>query len=1501
MRFMKETRTFSRRLLSLVLAILMLISLTPAVLALELEDALAEPLPEEPSSAGDPVMEEPADQEALLPPEDSSNEEPPAGETPDEDTSVEEETILPEEPSLPEEEEPVLPAVDGADLPADEEEPTAGTRLAITEMTELALEYDDRYSFGPDWEILTITSDEITSYQVNLGKKTSLPDFDVVLPEGDSLTDIIATGTGTATILLAPADRADEVRALLSAGAPVLSSEELSALTEEALLPEPEAAEPALEESGSAPEGDEGTGSDPDSEKEPLPEEPVIDTIGLQQVTVTVTPARLAMFVLAGQSNLEGFCANTYRPQDSVLCPEGEVYSTYAGKDSSVTSITGISNFFPCTVDTINSLVPSNLTGTTSLAGTELVYPLDALTGQGKGKTGPDAALAYEWNRLTGEKVWTVNCAYSGSQISHWVSGGSVYERNRPLLARTTAVYNAEIAAGHYTAGSRVLFWMQGEYETCSSVSAYVSKFKSVQTNLSNICGTTYTAMIAARNYNKDHVDDTLDLSIPRIAQYYMGNSPSFPTTYVISNVNEQWETNAGIADYFGAAYPSGQPDYPLRANTTLTALPSTTLDIHDNLHFSQIAHNENGLDAARNLYHVIFGGSSESISVTWRNARYTEVSEVTVSPKKSAVLVPVVYPLYRSKEVTIRSSSSKFPYNAATGTVTASGSGSAVLTAYARGSALSSVTVSVSGTATPVLKSINVVSGGIKITWSGISGASSYYVYRKTEDSNWTRIGAVSGTSYTDTAVEDSVYYTYTVRAVKNGSLSGFDTKGLSLHYITPPTLTVSNAGDGILLTWSSSPIAPRTWIYRRIGNGPWQRILNIPSSVTSYVDKSVNAGTQYSYYILSVLGISYSTSATHHIVRLPVPALTRITNDLNAVRLQWGKVSGASAYLIYRKTADSDWSYLARVTGGSTVTYYDRTVENGTAYTYTVRALRGNHFSDYHRTGLSISYLETPSVTRVYNSTSGITLNWTAIEGAEGYQLYRRLTAGSANAWELIGSVTDGAQTSYTDLSPLVSGTSYTYTVRAVSSVTRSHFTAGASVVRLDTPILTAIGSRTGYVTLSWKKVTGASGYTVYRRTADSNWSTLGSVTGGSTLTYSDRSVTGGTGYIYTVRARYKNSALSDFDPDGISTTYLATPVLKSVSNVTEGLALSWDPVAGAEGYYIYRRLTAGSASAWEHIDTLTDGTLSSYVDTDPLISGTGYTYTLRAISSGGNSHFNSGRGTVRLDTPVLRQAANYAAFTTVSWQQVPGAAGYRIYRRTPDSGWTTLASVSGVSTLSYKDTKVTSGTTYLYTVRAYQGGTLSYFDTDGLHNLFLAPPVISSTSSEPGGMEIRWTPLAGAAGYRIYRKTSSSGWIQLADVEGGETASWLDTSELTTGLTYTYTIRALTENNMSYFTPGKATLYVRTPTQLSAIPTDDGILVTWEQIDGADGYRVYRRPSSGNWKFAATVSGGSATGWTDTALLDPNETYYYTVRAYRGSSLSGFDTGTPVAYPQ
>ena len=105
-------------------------------------------------------------------------------------------------------------------------------------------------------------------------------------------------------------------------------------------------------------------------------------------------------------------------------------------------------------------------------------------------------------------------------------------------------------------------------------------------------------------------------------------------------------------------------------------------------------------------------------------------------------------------------------------------------------------------------------------------------------------------------------------------------------------------------------------------------------------------------------------------------------------------------------------------------------------------------------------------------------------------------------------------------------------------------------------------------------------------------------------------------------------------------------------------------------------------------------------------------------------------------------------------------------------------------------------------------------------------------------------------GVTGYEVYRKTSSS-YKKIATVTNGKT-SYSDT-KVTAGTAYTYKVRAYKTVNGSqvygdYSNEASATPALEAPQITVRNASYNSVTITWNQISGAHGYKVYRSTKKG-----------------------------------------------------
>ena len=758
-----------------------------------------------------------------------------------------------------------------------------------------------------------------------------------------------------------------------------------------------------------------------------------------------------------------------------------------------------------------------------------------------------------------------------------------------------------------------------------------------------------------------------------------------------------------------------------------------------------------------------------------------------------------------------------------------------------------------------------------VQLSWTGgVTGAEGYVIYRRTEGGSYTEIGRTSGNTYSNT-ISAGIKYYYAV-AVYSGSRTEGKCPEVGVMYLAAPSgLSVSNTIASLTLKWNAVKGATEYEIYRAGTDGKYSKIKTVTS--TSYVDTSVKNNTQYSYKIKAYNAAYTSALSTAMSLKKTQISVSNLKADANGskVQLSWtGGVTGAEGYVIYRRTEGGSYTEIGRTSGNT----YSNTISAGIKYYYAVAVYSGSR-TEGKCPEVGVMYLAAPSGLSVSNTIASLTLKWNAVTGATGYEVYR---AGTDGKYSKITTVTS---TSYVDTN-VKNNTQYSYKIKAYNAAGASAFSTAASLKKTQISVSNLKADANGSkVQLSWTGgVTGAEGYVIYRRTEVGNYTEIGRTSGN---TYSD-TISAGIKYYYAV-AVYSGSRTEDKCPE-VGAMYLAEPAVTGASNITSGVQVKWSQVTGATGYIVYRK---GAGKGWARIADIKDGSTVNYTDTTAA-SGTTYTYTVRAYNKDTMSDWNSTKSLMRISDTTLTGASNITSGVQVKWSQVTGATGYIVYRKGAGKGWARIADIKSGSTVSYTDKTAASGTTYTYTVRAYNGNTMG--DWHSAKSLMrISDTTLTGASNITSGVQVKWSRVTGATGYIVYRKSGSGSWGRIADIKSGSTVSYTDTTAAS-GTTYTYTVRAYNGSTMGDWHSAKSVKRLSDPKLTSASKVSGGINVRWTGVTGATGYIVYRKSGSGSWGRIADIKSGSTVSYTD-RTAKAGTTYTYTVRAYNGNTMGDWSS--------
>lgn len=186
------------------------------------------------------------------------------------------------------------------------------------------------------------------------------------------------------------------------------------------------------------------------------------------------------------------------------------------------------------------------------------------------------------------------------------------------------------------------------------------------------------------------------------------------------------------------------------------------------------------------------------------------------------------------------------------------------------------------------------------------------------------------------------------------------------------------------------------------------------------------------------------------------------------------------------------------------------------------------------------TITLIQVGKFTASSVSSSKITLTWNSqnLANANGYQVFKYDS--ETKSYSLLKSLNGNKINTYTDTG-LASATSYSYKVRSYLNVDgKTYYGPYSSVVKTTTKPTTPslkLSSGKKTATVSWKKVSKANGYQIYKATSkNGKYSLKKTITSGSTLKFTDKNLKSKKTLYYKVRSYStvdKVKVYSDFSP--------------------------------------------------------------------------------------------------------------------------------------------------------------------------------------------------------------------------------------------------------------------------------------------------------------------------------------------------------------------------------
>ncbi len=460
-----------------------------------------------------------------------------------------------------------------------------------------------------------------------------------------------------------------------------------------------------------------------------------------------------------------------------------------------------------------------------------------------------------------------------------------------------------------------------------------------------------------------------------------------------------------------------------------------------------------------------------------------------------------------------------------------------------------------------------------------------------------------------------------------------------------------------------------------------------------------------------------------------------------------------------------------------------------------------------------------------------------------------------------------------------------------------------------------LAGVSGNPTQTSLTWNPSTdniGVAGYHLFRDGVE--------VAATAQTFYQDLGLTGSTVYTYELKAFDLAGNLSPATVQVQVTTKDVTPPTQpgnfiAMSPSCKQVALTWLPSTDDIAVGSYTILRGTSPSSLSQIARVTS-TVTAFTDYH-LNPSTAYYYGLEAVDTYGNV---STMATATSTTLALPSAPTNVVATALSASQISlkwsaSASGmpiskYRVYRGLSASQ---LTQISAVTTTSFINNGLASGTKYYYAIQALDtGGNLSPMSATVSATTITkpsAPKNLTATPLSTTQIGLTWSASTGGlpiANYYVFEGTSPSSLVRIAILSG--TAGSYTARSLTPSTRYYYAVQAIDSGGdtspMSPTVSAVTLALPSAPTNVTATAVSaTKVSVAWTAARSGmplASYYVYRGNSPSTLTQIKVV-GATQTSCTDTTVR-ASTTYYYAVKAAdNGGNVSPMSKVVSVTTPK
>ncbi len=343
------------------------------------------------------------------------------------------------------------------------------------------------------------------------------------------------------------------------------------------------------------------------------------------------------------------------------------------------------------------------------------------------------------------------------------------------------------------------------------------------------------------------------------------------------------------------------------------------------------------------------------------------------------------------------------------------------------------------SGKLVPGKPSVTVESGktSVKLHLSGNDG---YEISRKS-GKKYKVLGTIAGDEFEDTGLKEDTKYTYRVRGYaynKNTKTKVYsDYKTLTAETTQSKNIVLygkKKSKNSVALSWTKVKNATKYEIYRSetgsaapntlskkydsakayttyLSNSKkYTLIKTLKASQKSYTDKKLTAGKTYSYVIIAYYKngkkTEYITDEYNASMEISAPRNVSYSANATSVKFTWDKDPYATGFEVRYNISDAAGYFAAdgypykKTIGKKSTSFTVSGVPTGGVARFKIRTLGSKSVvSDWYYISASATMGVAGSI-KASKAADGVKITWKAVSGAKYYRVYRSTTAPKYNA---------------------------------------------------------------------------------------------------------------------------------------------------------------------------------------------------------------------------------------------------------------------------------------------------------------------------------------------------------------------------------------------------------------------------------------------------------------------------------------------------------------------